>query len=209
MAEMKRPQRNYNVLFAFLCAIVGMLLFAGTLSGQIYAWLPQGNFGLLRVPSEAQILNVRLTDEITQVNFPEPGNYRIISNNPRVYASQLNLRSKSTNELLPLSVIDRTFYEPYDTELLQGIPLVDVEIEEPGNYEVVVSNLNVESVQPVITLFPHYTKQNRLRLAGGGLVLLLAVGFFWYRSSRPLVPKEQKVEKRDKWRDFMDENKAK
>ena len=208
MTEMKRPQRNYHVFFALLCAVIIIWLFIVTVNGQIFLWLPQGNLGVLRSATEAQIMNVRLQAEVTNINFSEPGTYRIISNSSRVYATHLSLRSNTTQEEIPLTVIDRTRYEPYDTELLQGIPLIDVEIEEPGRYQIVVSNLNVTNIQPIITLFPDYTKQNRLRLAGSGLVLLLVIGFFWYRSTRSLVPKEQKVEKRDKWRDFMDENKA-
>ncbi len=210
MAEIKRPQRNYNLLFAFFSAIIGMWLFAGMLSGQIFFWLPQGNLGLLRYATEAQIMNVQLLDEVTAVNFSEPGNYRIISDNPRIYARNLSVRSATTNEEVGITVIDRTYYEPYDDELLEGTPLIDFQIEEPGSYEIVVSNLAVGIIKPIITVFPEYTSQNRLRVAGTATVFLtiflVVLVVFWFRSRQLVVPKEQKTQKRDKWTAFMDEN---
>lgn len=210
MAEMKRPQRNYNLIFAFFSAVIGMWLFAGMLSGQIFFWLPQGNLGLLRYATEAQIMNVQLLEEVTAVDFSEPGNYRIISNNPRIHASNLSLRSAATNEEVSKTVLDRTFYEPYDDDLLKGVPLIDFQIKEPGRYEIMVSNLAVNIVKPIITVFPEYTSQNRLRLLGTGAVFLtiflVVLGVFWFRSKQLDVPKEQRSQKRDKWTAFMDEN---
>jgi len=33
------------------------------------------------------------------------------------------------------------------------------------------------------------------------------MGMFWFRSRRLDVPKEEKMQKRDKWTEFIDENK--
>lgn len=203
------PQRNYNLLFAFFSAVIGMVLFGGMISGQLFFWLdrlPQGDIGLFRSPTEAQILNVQLVEEVTAVTLLEAGDYRIISNNPGLRAGNLSVRSTTTNKEVPSTVIDRTRYEPYDTELLQGAQLIDVQIEEGGSYQIVVSKIDASLVKPIITIFPDYTEQNRLRIIGSSLVLLLVAGFFWYRSNRPLVPKEQKVQKRERWSEFMEEN---
>jgi hypothetical protein len=59
-------------------------------------------------------------------------------------------------------------------------------------------------------VFPEYTSQNRLRVAGTAAVFLTiflgVMGVLWFRSHQLDVPKEQKTQKRDKWSKFMDDN---
>ena len=207
MAEMKRPQRNYNVVFAFLSALFGIIVFVGFIMGRLDSWLPQGDLGLLRSATEEQILNVQLLDEVTQVNFSESGNYRIISNNPRVRAEHLSLRSATTNEDVSIIVIDRSKYAPYNDELLTGVPLIDFQIDESGSYKIIASIVNIENAKPMITIFPDYKSHNRLRIFGAGaLLMVIFFGIFWYRSNQLAIPKEVKTEKRGKWDAFMDES---
>lgn len=207
---MKPPSRNYNVLFAIFTLIIGAIIFAGTISGQTYRWLsslPQGNLGLFLRLTEEQIQTIRLQNEITEIILAEPGNYRIISASPEIHARNLAIFTTATNEEIPVTILNQTTLAPYDANLLKGRALLDLHIEKAGSYQIAVNRLNLAEVQPVITIFPEYKTQNKQRLIGTGVLLIIILTGVWVKKYRPtIVEKAVKEEKRDKWDEFMDGN---
>ncbi len=207
---MKPPARNYNVLFAIFTLIIGAIIFAATISGQTSLWLaslPQTNLGLFLRPTEEQILTIHLQNEVTDITLDKPGNYRIISESPEIRARNLAVNTADTHEEIPVTILNQTALAPYNTNLLKGRALLDLHIEEAGSYQIRVNYLDLAKVQPVITLFPEYQTQNKQRLIGAGVLLIIILTVVWVKKYRPtIVEKAVKEEKRDKWGAFMDEN---
>lgn len=203
---MEKSPRNYHLAFALGIGLVGAWLFATVLSGQAFVFLeqiPAGNVGLFLQPTEANILNLELTEDVTEQRFSEAGTYRVITTDNALRARNLTLHARNSGEEIPLAVVSLTKYEPYDTELLQGQVLFSFTIENPGDYEWHVHFLDLSINTPTMTVFPDYTAQNRQRILmiAVALMILTVLGLVWY--FKPALSKAQRREKRQKWDDFV------
>lgn len=203
---MKGSDRRYNLVFAIIIGAFGTYLYGMTVSGQVpflLEALPGGNLGLFRQATEEQIIAVPLGQTATDVDIVETGTYRIISVDADLFASNLTIYLKATGQKVPVTVADLTTYAPYETELLQGRVLLDFQVSEVGTYQIEINGFDLNEREPIITLFPEYTAQNRQRILIGGGILLVALVGVWYWFGRSSVPKARREEKRGKWDDFV------
>jgi hypothetical protein len=207
---MKPQPRNYNLLFAAFISVIGILLFGFTISGQLFYLnlLPEGDLGMLQKATASEIIHLDLTQNIIEISLPQAGDYRVISSDKRLYAAHLTVHSKTTAEEIPRIIADRTKYAPYETELLQGDILFNFNVDDPGTYELHIHNLNLNQINPTITIFPDYTAQNRQRIlfTTTPLFVLLIVTAVWFGRTRPALSKKQRQAKQNKWDEFTKED---
>ena len=205
---MKQQKKNYHLTFALFTSVACAILYGLTVSGQTYLYLerlPSGNLGLMRNVTADEIVTFELTQNITNIDLPMAGDYRVISSYERLHADHLTVYSKVQAEEIPLTIIDQTKFAPYETDLLQGNILFDFHIDQPGTYELHVDTLDLNEVNPTVTIFPDYRGQNRQRVFLSMAFLLIAVIVAWFVLSRPTLSKEQRQVKKDKWDTFMKE----
>lgn len=195
------PARNYRLLTVLIITIVAGILYLNfTSMFSFLFWLPVGDIGFLRQPTAQQIIQLDVRSQEQMITFEESGTYRIFSPRRTLTYRNLIIEAVVDGQIITLTQLTN-YYEAYNTELIKGTPLFDIQIDQPGIYKIYTVDSTINSHSLLIA--PDYSAQNKIRTT---LVLAIPVlGFllYLYITSRPVAPKAKRQEKRNKFDELL------
>lgn len=202
---MHQPEkRNYNILAVLILGFIGTLCYGLTFSGQaafLVGLIPGERLG---EHFKKQIVTLTLREDVTQITVPKARTYRIITQGEDLYARNLEIYAKESGEKLVPTVLNIIELGEYDSEIVNGRPVIDVRFPKSGNYELHVVNYDEDDPRPVILMFPNNTARNRT-IAYSLIALFLLGIIYWVWSMHvPSIPKAQRQQNKSKWDEFSD-----
>lgn len=169
--------------------------------------------GLVETVEQDDVIEITVPSE-NELVLPEGGSYQIYSDNLLPTEDGILIKSQETNRQVKSPYI-LDGINVYGDEIVEGVPIQDFEIESGGIYEIYLQKLPPNSM-PEYKLYvvPDYSSHNRLILFLSCLVHLVIIGaigwliHYWRNKERLQQEKLAKAEKRARFEEWMDKQKA-
>jgi hypothetical protein len=89
----------------------------------------------------------------------------------------------------------------YDTELIKGFALFDIQIDQSGEYKIYTVNSSENT--HTLLIAPDYSAPNRVRTILALVIPVVGFLLYWYITGHPVAPKAIRQEKRNKFEELL------
>lgn len=195
------PARNYRLLIPLVLAIIGAIFYPNMYRiFSIFDWIPIDDAGFLLQPTAEQIVRLQAQSAEQSIMFKEPGTYRIFSPGRTLSARNLVIMSAVDGQIIELIPLP-SYLDEYDTELIKGVALFDIHIDQAGEYKIYTVNASRNTHSLLIAR--DYSAQNKVRTTLALVIPVVGFLLYWYITGRPVASKSIRQEKRSKFDELL------